>query len=54
MPDERKRVKLDDENEGEQAKVATGAYLREAKVISVEDMSNYPGQIEVKQFENSD
>ena len=54
MSEERKRVKLDDENtESEQAKVATGAYLRQAKIVSVEDMSNYPGQSEIKQFENS-
>ncbi len=53
MPEERERVKLNDENtESEQAKIATGAYLRQAKVVSVEDWSNYPGQTELKQFDS--
>jgi hypothetical protein len=50
---ERERVKLDDENtENEATKVATGAYLRQAKIVSVEDWSNYPGMLEPKQFDS--
>ena len=46
------RVKLDQEQESNPMKVATGAFAREATIMEIEDFSNYPGGGEANQFDS--
>jgi len=46
------RVPLDQEQESNPMKVATGAFAREAEIVEIEDFSNYPGQNELNVFES--
>ncbi len=50
---ERKTVKLDEDSEDSKSvKISTGAYLKTGTIISIEDLSNYPGQEKINTFKS--